>query len=340
MASLSCQEIEHWVQLLRSGDRRALARALTLCFSSGHQRRLDLESLLSGLGSFSKRSLLIGVSGPPGAGKSSFIEHLGCCLLEQDLHPAVLAFDPSSDVTGGSILGDKTRMEVLSRDTRAFVRPIPAGLRARGGIAPGVWEALFLCEAAGYDPLIIETVGAGQADSAIADLVDFFILIIPPASGDVLQSFKRGALERADLLLISKADGPTEALARETARDYSEGYRLLRGDQEGSRVHCVSVLTGHGFDKVIARLCEVRSSIGLAGARRRCHPAQVEQRLRDALYDELHGMVCEDVDLAREMDLIYEDIHADRVSVWLAARRLLSLVGKRSCVAAKGGIEE
>ncbi len=211
---------------LKSGNRRALARAITLVESSRADHRAQALGLLQTLGT-AQQALRIGLSGTPGVGKSTFIEAFGLMLTQQGLRVAVLAVDPSSARSGGSILGDKTRMERLSRDPLAFIRPSPSQAQM-GGVARRTREAVALCEAAGFDVILIETVGVGQSETVVAELCDLFILLLAPAGGDELQGVKRGIMEMADLILVNKADGDLKAAAMRTCADYAGALRLLR----------------------------------------------------------------------------------------------------------------
>ncbi len=214
------------IQSLICGDRRALARAITLVESARADHRAQALDLLGRLG-HARQALRIGLSGTPGVGKSTFIEAFGLMLTAQGMRVAVLAVDPSSARTGGSILGDKTRMERLSRDPLAFIRPSPARSEL-GGVARRTREAVALCEAAGFDVVLIETVGVGQSETVVAQLCDVFVLLMAPAGGDELQGVKRGIMEMADLLLVNKADGDLKPAAQRTCADYAGALRLLR----------------------------------------------------------------------------------------------------------------
>ena len=202
--------LETLAQRVLAGDRRALARAITLIESRrpDHQERAEslLARLLPRIGKETGQAIRLGISGTPGAGKSTFIEALGRRLIEQGHKIAVLAVDPSSQRSGGSILGDKTRMQVLAQAPEAFIRPSPAG-GTLGGVARRTREAALACEAAGYGVIVIETVGVGQSETAVADMVDCFALLLAPGGGDTLQGIKRGIIELADLVLVNKADG-------------------------------------------------------------------------------------------------------------------------------------
>ncbi|MGB2756646.1 MAG: methylmalonyl Co-A mutase-associated GTPase MeaB [Acidimicrobiia bacterium] len=210
-----------------AGDRRSLARAITLVESTSPDHRGDAIALLNTLHRAPGSAIRIGISGAPGAGKSTLIEAFGLHLIEQGNRVAVLAVDPSSQRTGGSILGDKTRMEQLARKSEAFVRPSPSG-GALGGVARRTREAMTCCEAAGFDFVLIETVGVGQSETAVADMVDVFVLVVSPGGGDELQGIKRGIMELADIVAVNKADGDMLPAAREAAGDYGRALHFLR----------------------------------------------------------------------------------------------------------------
>jgi len=212
---------------VRAGDRRALARAITLVESSRREDQPAANRLLELLAPHAGRSIRIGITGVPGAGKSSFIEALGNHVIGQGHQVAVLAVDPSSSISGGSILGDKTRMENLGRRPEAFIRPSPAG-RTLGGVTRHTREAMLVCEAAGFDVVLVETVGVGQSETAVAEMTDMFVLLLLPGGGDELQGIKRGIMERADLILVNKCDGAMQAAAARSAADYRHALRLLQ----------------------------------------------------------------------------------------------------------------
>lgn len=219
-------DIETTARKIRQGDRRTLARAITLVESGRADHRAAAGALLAALG-HDRQALRIGMSGTPGVGKSTFIESFGLMLTGQGLRVAVLAVDPSSVRSGGSILGDKTRMDLLSRDPRAFIRPSPSQSQL-GGVARRTREAIALCEAAGFDVVLIETVGVGQSETAVAEMSDLFMLLLAPAGGDELQGVKRGIMETCDMILVNKADGALKPQAMRTCADYAGALRLLR----------------------------------------------------------------------------------------------------------------
>jgi LAO/AO transport system kinase len=231
---------------IRSGDRRALARAITLVESKLPSDASDAEVLLTGLLPQTGKACRLGISGAPGAGKSSFIEVFGKHLTGMGHKVAVLAVDPSSQRSGGSILGDKTRMASLSRDPAAFIRPSPAGATL-GGVARRTREAMLLTEAAGFDVVIIETVGVGQSETAVAEMVDIFVLLASPGGGDDLQGIKRGAMELADLVLVTKADGDLAAAARRAVSDYRMALHLMRPKYPSITADVMAVSAHEGF---------------------------------------------------------------------------------------------
>lgn len=258
-----------------AGDRRALARAITLVESSRRDHRETAAALIERLLPHTGRAIRLGISGAPGVGKSTFIEAFGLHLLGLGRRPAVLAIDPSSPLTGGSILGDKTRMERLGREPHAFIRPSPSG-GTLGGVARRTREAGLVCEAAGHDVVVIETVGVGQSETAVADMVDLFVLLLPPAGGDELQGIKKGIVELADLLVVNKADGDLAPAAGRAAAEYTAAIQLLRPAQEGwiPPVLQVSALEARGLDAVWAAIERYRAACGAEGlARRRARQA-------------------------------------------------------------------
>jgi LAO/AO transport system kinase len=210
--------VSDFADAVRGGDRRSLARAITLAESTRPDHREEAVALLDELLPSTGGAIRVGISGAPGAGKSTFIEALGLHLVDHGHRLAVLAVDPSSRRSGGSILGDKTRMEMLSRRSEAFIRPSPSG-GTLGGVARRTREALLLCEAAGHDVVLVETVGVGQSEVAVAGMVDVFVLLLAPGAGDDLQGVKRGIVELADVVVVNKADGDLAAAAERTAAD-------------------------------------------------------------------------------------------------------------------------
>lgn len=214
------------IEQLLAGNRRALAKAITLVESRRDSDREKSQKLLEQILPHAGNSIRIGITGVPGVGKSTFIESFGMYLIEQGKKVAVLAVDPSSPIAGGSILGDKTRMELLSREQNAFIRPSPSE-GALGGVAHKTRETMLLCEAAGYDVIIVETVGVGQSEYEVASMVDFFLVLMIPNAGDELQGIKKGIMELAEALIINKCDGESVNLAQRTRSQYQNAINLL-----------------------------------------------------------------------------------------------------------------
>lgn len=235
---------------LKNGNRRALAKAITLVESKLDKHREAAQEVLNELLPDTGKSIRIGITGIPGVGKSTFIEAFGLYLIEQGKKVAVLAVDPSSPIRGGSILGDKTRMEKLSREDNAFIRPSPSD-GSLGGVAHRTRETMLLCEAAGYDVILVETVGVGQSEYEVAAMVDFFLVLMIPNAGDELQGIKRGIMELADALVINKADGESVNLAQRTKSHYQNAFHLLKHESFWQpQVLTCSALEKMGIDKV------------------------------------------------------------------------------------------
>jgi LAO/AO transport system kinase len=306
------------------GDRRALARAITMIESGRADHRDQAGALMEALKGHGQ-AIRIGLSGTPGVGKSTFIENFGSMLTGQGLRVAVLAVDPSSARSGGSILGDKTRMERLSRDPNAFIRPSPAQSHL-GGVARRTREAVTVCEAAGFDVVLIETVGVGQSETVVAEMSDLFVLLLAPAGGDELQGVKRGIMEIADMILVNKADGDLIAAARRTCADYSGALRLLRKrpqDPEGfPKAMMVSALGEDGLRTAweeMTSLVDWRRAHGHFDARR---AAQARYWFNEEVKQGLLARL--ETPAARAaMDRAAEDVAAGRATPTNAARDVL-----------------
>nr|BFE61793.1 methylmalonyl Co-A mutase-associated GTPase MeaB [Dactylosporangium thailandense] len=272
---------------MRGGSRAWIARAITLVESTRADHRARAQELLHALAPHAGGARRIGVTGVPGVGKSTFIDALGMYLIEAGHRVAVLAIDPSSTRTGGSILGDKTRMNRLANEPAAFVRPSPTS-GTLGGVARATREAMVVVEAAGYDVVLVETVGVGQSETAVADMVDTFLLLALARTGDQLQGIKKGVLELADVIAVNKADGPHEQDARAAARELSGALRLLHS---GTSVLTCSGLTGAGLDTLWDRLRRHHDGLEASGELRSRRERQqigwVWAMTRDALLDGL-----------------------------------------------------
>jgi GTPase len=284
--------VSELAQQVLEGDRRALARGITTVESTRADHRDEAAALLTEVLPRTGGAIRIGISGAPGSGKSTFIETFGLRLIEQGHRVAVLAVDPSSTRTGGSILGDKTRMGELTRSDAAFVRPSPAA-GTLGGVARRTREAMLLCEAAGFDVVMVETVGVGQSEVAVAGMVDLFAVLVAPGAGDELQGIKRGIIELADVVVVNKNDGELAPAAKTTATDYGSALRLVRSKTAAwtPRVVLVSSLEGRGIDELWSTVEEFRSTLDATGEldRRRAEQArewmwsEVSESLMEAL---------------------------------------------------------
>ena len=277
-------------RLVREQDRTALARAITMVESRNAEHEEMAAQLLQHLREepVPEASFRLGITGVPGAGKSTLIENFGLHLCNSGLRVAILAIDPSSARTGGSILGDKTRMEELSREPNAFIRPSPSG-GTLGGVARRTRETMVLCEAAGFDVILVETVGVGQSEGMVRDMVDCFLLVLIAGAGDELQGIKRGVMELADIILVNKCDGDNVARARTTRADLQRVLHYLRPSTEGwqSSAHCCSALTGEGISdlwELLQRFRETTTSSGVFQKRRQQqNVAWMERMLEEEL---------------------------------------------------------
>ncbi len=264
--SKQAQSAQAWHDEIRGGDRRALARAITLLESTRSDQAALGQQVLDSLVPYTGTAQRVGVTGPPGVGKSTFIEALGLYLVEQGKRVAVLAVDPSSPVTGGSILGDKTRMQRLSQQENTYIRPSPSS-GSLGGVAQRTREAMLLCEAADFDVVLIETVGIGQSEVKVASMVDFFLVLIQPGAGDDLQGIKKGVLELADALVVNKGDGDQEAAAERARVQYNQALSLLRpaSPNWSPPVLVTSSLLGTGISEVWQTVVAHRSTLEASG---------------------------------------------------------------------------
>jgi LAO/AO transport system kinase len=326
---VSAQARAAQAEAVRAGDRRALARAITLIESTRAEDRNGAAALLDALMPATGGAVRLGISGAPGVGKSTFIEAFGLHLIEQGHRVAVLAVDPSSALGGGAILGDKTRMAELARNPGAFIRPSPSG-GSLGGVARRTREALLLCEAAGFDVVIVETVGVGQSEIAVRDMVDMFILLLAPAAGDDLQGIKRGIVEIADLVVVNKADGALQGAAQRTRADFQSALHLLRPPSAHwtPRVLAVSALESAGIGEVWQAVGDFRAAMDRAGetaARRRAQAlSAMWAELRDALEAELKASP----EVARRLAAIEARVADGALSPTAAARELLAALWK------------
>ena len=317
--------LETLAQRVLSGDRRALARAITLIESRRPDHQEQAEQLLERLLPATGRAVRLGISGTPGAGKSTFIEALGAHVIEHGHQIAVLAVDPSSQRSGGSILGDKTRMQRLAKAPDAFIRPSPAGATL-GGVTRRTREAGHACEAAGFDVIVTETVGVGQSETAVADMVDCFLLVLAPGGGDELQGIKRGIIELADLVLINKADGELLPAARRAQADYQAALHLLRPATPGwtPEVLTCSALHGQGIAAVWQAVRRQRSALEAAGELAAKRQRQTGSWLRAEVQAGLADALRADPATAELLAALEDEVASGRLLPPQAARALVA----------------
>jgi LAO/AO transport system kinase len=294
MAAREATDIAELARGLRDGERAALARAITLVESRRPEHQRLAAALIQDLLPFTGQAVRLGISGMPGVGKSTMIDALGTFLTRKGHKVAVLAVDPSSQRSGGSILGDKTRMARLANDADAFIRPSPTGGTV-GGVAAKTRECMLLCEAAGYDVVLVETVGVGQSETAVADMTDFFLVLMLPGGGDELQGLKKGILELADMLAVTKADGDNRARAKAAAAEYGAAFNILapRSPHWTPPVVTCSALAEEGIDTIWNAVTDHRARLRAAGefdARRREQQVKwMWTMLEERLLRRLHG---------------------------------------------------
>jgi LAO/AO transport system kinase len=309
---------------LLEGDRRALARAITLVESTKMDDQKRAEELLGALLPHTGGAVRVGISGAPGVGKSTFIEAFGLHLTGQGKKVAVFAVDPSSRRGGGSILGDKTRMEKLSRDPNAYIRPSPAGTTL-GGVARRTRECLLLAEAAGFDVVIVETVGVGQSETAVADMTDLFVLLVSPGGGDDLQGIKRGVMELADLLIVTKADGDLLTAARRAVADYHAALHLMRPKHQGlfPKVMPVSSIEGLGVDEAWSEMTAIHTALSGNGRLAALRADQARRWFWNEVQASLSEAILSDPSLAGRARELEAAVAGGRALPYAAARSLL-----------------
>ena len=309
---------------IRAGDRRALARGITLVESTRPDHRTQAGELLDLLLPHSGDSIRIGITGVPGVGKSTFIEAFGAHVIDRGYRVAVLAVDPTSRKSGGSILGDKTRMEELARKDSAFIRASPAG-ETLGGVARRTREAMLLCEAAGFDVIFVETVGVGQSETAVADMTDMFLLLLLPGGGDELQGLKRGIVEMADMVLVNKDDGDLADAAQRAAAEYSGALHLLGAGTPDWPVPVAtcSALTGKGIEETWQRVETFRVTMEPAGQIAARRAAQAREWMWSEIREGLISTLKANPGVATRQPKLEAEVAAGRITPAAAARKLL-----------------
>lgn len=314
------------IEQLKQGNRRALAKAITLVESTRDQHRIDAQELLQKLLPDTGKSIRIGITGIPGVGKSTFIEAFGLYLISQGKRVAVLAVDPSSPIAGGSILGDKTRMEELSRAESAFIRPSPSA-GALGGVALRTRETMLLCEAAGYDVILVETVGVGQSEYEVAGMVDFFMVLMLPNAGDELQGIKKGIMELADALVINKADGESVNLAKQTRQHYQNAMNLLRHTSFWTpRVMTCSAQQKTHIDEVWGMISDFEIESRKNNSFEEKRARQARAWMHKLLHEMLELKLKQNPEVRQNLPRLEREVEQGETTPYLAAKALIDLL--------------
>ena len=308
---------------LLAGDRGILARAITLAESTRPEHQARAAALLTAVMPRTGAALRVGITGVPGAGKSTFIDALGTMLTGRGRRVAVLAIDPSSSRTGGSILGDKTRMRRLSVDPRAFIRPSPTA-GTLGGVAARTRETIRLCEAAGYDLILVETVGVGQSETVVAGMCDFFLVLLVAGAGDELQGIKRGIVELADLIAVNKADGDNATRAAASARDYAAAVRLLHPHGSAPPVRTVSALTEAGVPELWGLVRDRVRQEQDSGAFEARRATQRKQWMWELIHDRLGAALLADPAVVALLPALEVEVIEGRLAPTTAAMQVLA----------------
>lgn len=318
--------VDEYVKGVESGDRMILAKAITLIESNAPRDFDKAQRVLQALLPRTGKALRIGITGVPGAGKSTFIEAFGTILCQQGFKVAVLAVDPTSSITGGSILGDKTRMQTLSRKPNCFIRPSPSG-GTLGGVARKSRETMLLCEAAGCDVILVETVGVGQSETTVRDMVDFFMLVVLTGAGDELQGIKKGIMELADAIVVNKADGDNLTKAQVTCGEYERMVEFVRPATEGWKTHayCCSALKKTGLLELWAVMRKFEKVTKKSGAFQNRRQRQVLSWVHSMINEHLHNLFFEDPLIKSRMPDVRAAVLAGVISPSQAVSELIKL---------------
>ncbi|PIE59068.1 MAG: methylmalonyl Co-A mutase-associated GTPase MeaB [Desulfobulbus propionicus] len=317
---------EQFAEGVLSGDRGILGRAITMVESNLPQHTLQAQEILKHLLPHTGKSMRVGITGVPGVGKSTFIESLGCYLLEKGHKVAVLAVDPSSSISGGSILGDKTRMEKLGRDERCFIRPSPSG-GTLGGVARKTRETMLVCEAAGFDVILIETVGVGQSEITVRSMSDFFLLLMLAGAGDELQGIKKGIMELADALVINKADGDNKLPAELARNEYERAMHYLQPSTEGWTSHAFtcSATKNEGIAElwqVIQKFREITTKSGIFDKHRK---KQNIKWVHEMVDEHLRSLFIKHPGIIKILPSIEQDVAEGNIPAVAAVQKLLAV---------------
>ncbi|MBM7620997.1 LAO/AO transport system kinase [Bacillus tianshenii] len=320
---------EEIVSGVKAGIRSDLAQAITLVESNAARHFSKSQDILGQLMPDTGKSVRIGISGVPGAGKSTFIEAFGLYLCSLGKKVAVLAVDPSSSRTGGSILGDKTRMEQLARHPQAFIRPSPSS-GTLGGVHRKTRESILLCEAAGFDVILVETVGVGQSEAIVRDMVDFFLLLVLTGAGDELQGMKKGIMELVDAILVNKADGENAAKAKKSAEEYRQILHFLQPATEGweTKAFTCSALYEIGIDQTWKTINEFLETTIASGEFDNRRNEQKKTWLYTSVKSQLEMMFFQNDEVKKQLPIMEEEIREDRISVSVAVNRLMEIYKK------------
>ncbi|MBF0224617.1 MAG: methylmalonyl Co-A mutase-associated GTPase MeaB [Desulfobacterales bacterium] len=320
--------IDDYVDGILNKNRMILARAITLVESNAKEHIKIAQELMRRILPYSGNSIRIGITGVPGVGKSSFIETLGAYILEQGNKLAVLAIDPTSSISGGSILGDKTRMEKISRDERCFIRPSPSG-GMLGGVARKTRESMLICEAAGFDIIFIETVGVGQNEITVRSMVDFFLLLMLSGAGDELQGIKKGIIEIADAILINKADGPNKPIAELARNEYERALHYISSATEGWKTHVYtcSALTGEGISEIWDVIQDFKIKTKESGIFASHRNSQRLEWLHRIIDEHLKYIFFKHPQIAESLPSFEKLVKDGKISPAEAAEKLINLLG-------------
>ena len=313
-----------YIDGILKGDRTLLGRAISLAESNAPAHQQQAQAVLQQLMPYTGNSVRIGITGVPGAGKSTLIETFGLYLIEQGYRVAVLAVDPSSSITKGSILGDKTRMENLARHPDSFIRPSPSG-GTLGGVTRKTRETILVCEAAGYNIILVETIGVGQSEVAVRAMVDFFLLLQIAGGGDELQGIKKGVMELADAIVVNKADGDNEIQANAAKKDYSMALRYLPPATEGwkTRAYTCSALTGKGIPEIWDTIQKFQENTTASEVFSRRRQQQAKAWMYDLIKEKLQQLFFQNPQIKPLLHEIATDVLEGKIPATAAAQKLL-----------------